>query len=66
MKVIAWWVSSVTISNGKITDRVEETLTFESLDEASKFFTTPRFGIRVVNGIKTGRKWRGVTYDEGF
>ena len=64
MKVIAWWVSSVTISNGKITDRVEETLTFGSLDEASKFFRVSEK--RILNCIKTGRKWRGVTYDEGI
>lgn len=64
MKVIAWYVSSLKMRDGKITDRVEETLTFESLEEASKFFRVSEK--RILNCIKTGRKWRGVTYDEGF
>lgn len=50
MKVIAWYD--------------DKTKTFKSVEDAAAFFRiSPK---RVLWCIKTGHKWRGVIYDEGY
>lgn len=61
MKVIAWGTTDLKESIAGKKDTVRK---FESVEEASRFFNISTK--RILNCIKTGRKWRGVTFDEGF
>lgn len=64
MKVMAWFVSSVKYRNGKAVEKDQQQKTFDSVEQASRFFSVSEK--RILNCIETGRKWRGVTYDEGI
>lgn len=63
MKVIAWYLSEIIISNEE-TEKKEEVKVFETLEEASAFFRVSEK--RILSCIKTGRNWKGVTYDEAL
>lgn len=63
MKVIAWYITEIIITK-EGTEKKEEVKVFDTLEEASAFFGVSEK--RILSCIKTGRNWKGVTYDEAL
>ena len=63
MKVIAWYITEIIITN-EGSEKKEEVKVFDTLKEASVFFGVSEK--RILSCIKTGRNWKGVTYDEAL